>query len=387
MQQLMAKAHLAPPTFESSREDNEFISRLLLHHFLDEKDLKWLMQFENFDLSDNQKKALIFVREVEAIDNASYRQISYCDVSKASSDLRKLKGYDLLISKGKGRATYYVPGKGINKLPAEISTTPLEISTQGTEISTQGQVTSTQPRKISTQPHEISTQPYEISTPPSEISTQPRVTSTQPQEISTQGNEISTQGNEAQGNEISTQGNEISTQGNEISTQGTEISTQGTEISTQGTEISTQGNEISTQGNEISTQGNEISTQGTKISTQGNEISTQGNEISTQGNEISTQGNEISTQPLIEIPKDILKKIFELKQREHDKQKVIEIIKNLCSIRALSSDEIAGILNKREDYIRRKYLNKMIERKELRYQRPEMISHPEQAYITNSKQN
>jgi len=76
-------------------------------------------------------------------------------------------------------------------------------------------------------------------------------------------------------------------------------------------------------------------------------------------------------------------KIFELKQREHDEQKVMRIIKNLCSIRALKSDEIAYFLNKRGDYIRRKYLNKMIERKELRYLYPEMLNHPEQAYITN----
>lgn len=50
MRRLMQAAHLVPPTFESSRENNEFASRLLLHHFLDANDLEWLKQFENLDL-------------------------------------------------------------------------------------------------------------------------------------------------------------------------------------------------------------------------------------------------------------------------------------------------------------------------------------------------
>lgn len=68
--------------------------------------------FSEFQLNDNQKKALVFVRETEvAIDNQTYRQISGTDVLKSSSDLRKLRDDDLLEAKGKGRATYYVPGK------------------------------------------------------------------------------------------------------------------------------------------------------------------------------------------------------------------------------------------------------------------------------------
>ena len=183
----MVTAHLAPPTFESSRENNEFVSRLLLHHFLDAKDLEWLRQFEKFDLSNSQKQVLIFVREVGAINNPTYRQMADCDIIKASADLRELRRYEFLISKGKGKATYYVSGK-----------------------------------KLSTQPLEI------------------------------------------------------------------------------------------------------------------------------------------STQPQLEIPQELLEEVSKLKQREHDEQKVMGIIERLCSIRALTSDEIAGILNKREDHIRRKYLSKMI---------------------------
>jgi ATP-dependent DNA helicase RecG len=111
MRKLMERSHLAPPTFESSRESNHFVARLLLHHFLNEEDIAWLNIFSEFQLNDNQKKALVFVRETEAIDNQTYRQISGADVLKSSSDLRKLRDDDLLEAKGKGRATYYVPGR------------------------------------------------------------------------------------------------------------------------------------------------------------------------------------------------------------------------------------------------------------------------------------
>jgi ATP-dependent DNA helicase RecG len=81
-----------------------------LHHFLGEEDLKWLGAFDRFDLDDNQKKALIFLRETGAVDNSVYRQFSGVDTLHASSALRKLREYGLLIQKGKGTATYYVAG-------------------------------------------------------------------------------------------------------------------------------------------------------------------------------------------------------------------------------------------------------------------------------------
>lgn len=231
MRKLMEKAHLAPPTFESSRENNEFTIRLLLHHFLDANDLEWFNQFERFDLTDPQKQALIFVREVGAIDNTTYRQMADCDTLKASADLKELKGYELLISKGKGKATYYVPG-----------------SMLGNTLSTQGDVLSTQPPVLSTQPPAVSTQPL-----------------------------------------------------------------------------------------------------------------------------------------CPEIPQIILNEIASLRKKEHNFEKVSDLILKVCDIKSMTSNEIALIFKKREDYIRRKFLNKLIAEKKLKYLYPEMINHPSQAYLTNSK--
>ncbi len=109
MRTLMEKANLMPPTFESDHANNQFTARLLLHHFLNESDIKWLMLFNDFDLTDSQKRAIIFVREVGAIDNQTYRQLNRVDILKASSDLRGLREKGIVLQKGKGRNTYYMP--------------------------------------------------------------------------------------------------------------------------------------------------------------------------------------------------------------------------------------------------------------------------------------
>ena len=223
MRRLMQEAHLVLPTFESSRENNEFTVRLLLHHFLDEKDIDWLNSFLSLDLNDAQKQALIFVREVGAIDNQTYRQMADCDTLRASSELRMLKNSDLLKSKGKGKATYYIAG-----------------------LKAQSQDPNTQPQDPNTQPKE-----------------------------------------------------------------------------------------------------------------------------------------EKRLLLMSELHKDICVKVNNLKKRENDPAKLTEIIKEICSLRAYSSNEISVILNKREDYIRKQLIRQMLKNKELIFLYPEMINHPEQAYLTN----
>jgi ATP-dependent DNA helicase RecG len=97
------------PTFESDRANNSFTSRLLLHHFLREEDLEWLRQAPG-ELSDSQRYALIFLREQGGINNQTLRQLTGADVLTSSQDLRKLRDLKLVTQKGKGSATYYLPG-------------------------------------------------------------------------------------------------------------------------------------------------------------------------------------------------------------------------------------------------------------------------------------
>jgi ATP-dependent DNA helicase RecG len=110
MRRLMREAGLVPPTFESSRPDNEFTARLLLHHFLSPEDLQWLDTLGAADLPSEGKMALVFVRETGAIDNAVVRDLSGLETLKASALLRHLCQLDLLRKVGKSTATYYEPG-------------------------------------------------------------------------------------------------------------------------------------------------------------------------------------------------------------------------------------------------------------------------------------
>lgn len=108
----MKKAGMMPPTFESNRSANQFTARLLLHHLLDSETIQWLATYADFSLNDEQRLALVFVREVGAIDNTTYRQLnSDINNQKASFDLHNLCAKGLLDQKGQTRSTYYIAGE------------------------------------------------------------------------------------------------------------------------------------------------------------------------------------------------------------------------------------------------------------------------------------
>ncbi len=164
MRKLMQNSHLVPPTFDSDRQNNQFTSRLLLHHFLDEKDLQWLSRFDEHHLKDGQKQALIFVREVGAIDNTTYRQMSNCDVIQASIELRQLKNLELFKSKGKGKGTYYIPGDNLGAPDDELITGTNDLRagvkaviTHAKDLSTHAQGLSTHGKSKKTTESEIRT--------------------------------------------------------------------------------------------------------------------------------------------------------------------------------------------------------------------------------------
>ena len=254
MRKLMEKAHLAPPTFESNRENNEFTSRLLLHHFLDDNDLEWLKQFENFNLTDSLKQALIFVREVGAIDNSTYRQMADCDTLKASNELRLLKTCNLLKSKGKGKSTYYIAG-----------------------------------------------------------------------------------------------------------------------------------DELNTPASNLSTPASNLSTPASNLSTLASNLSTPASNLSTPASNLSTPTSDLSTPALDALPEEIQSEVRSLGKRINDPEILKRLILKICSIKSFKSNELAEILGKREDYLKRKFLGELISTKELKYVHPEMINHPEQAYLTNNQ--
>ena len=110
MRELMLANGLLPPTFESTRRPDQFVATFLFHHFLGPDDLAWLRRLTREALSDEEARALVFVRELGAIDNAAYRSINRTDTLGASVHLRRLRDLGLLDMKGGGSRTYYVPG-------------------------------------------------------------------------------------------------------------------------------------------------------------------------------------------------------------------------------------------------------------------------------------
>ncbi|ODV00450.1 MAG: hypothetical protein ABT20_15995 [Rubrivivax sp. SCN 70-15] len=117
MRELMLAHDLLPPTFESTRQPDQFVATFLFHHFLGPDDLAWLRRLTREAISDEDARALVFVRERGAIDNAAYRSINHTDTLNASVHLRRLRDLALLAMKGSGSRTYYVPGAAFAAAP------------------------------------------------------------------------------------------------------------------------------------------------------------------------------------------------------------------------------------------------------------------------------
>lgn len=146
MRRLMKEAGMMPPTFESDHFRNIFTTRILLHHFLPEEDVKWLASLHIKGLVDGQKTALIFLREVGAIDNITYRQLSGTKYREALRDLKQLENLGLLDSHGQGRQTYYTPTSklmamyqaNITTSESNLQTSEVNLQTSGTNLQTSG---------------------------------------------------------------------------------------------------------------------------------------------------------------------------------------------------------------------------------------------------------
>ena len=63
-----------------------------------------------------------------------------------------------------------------------------------------------------------------------------------------------------------------------------------------------------------------------------------------------------------------------------------EVIILLCTVRPMTREKLAALLQRKEDYIRIKFLKEMVKNGELHYLYPEMVKHPEQAYIAYSQE-
>ena len=125
MRDEMKKANLSVPFIESNRSNNLFVLTLLPHHLFDKEDIQWLQSFRRHNLTDEEARTLIVIREKGAISNAEYRTIHGVDTLTASSHLRRLRDIGLLEQKGRGNATFYVPTLGLLSGGTESSALPI----------------------------------------------------------------------------------------------------------------------------------------------------------------------------------------------------------------------------------------------------------------------
>ena len=134
IREAMDKAGLVPPLFESDRGQDQFSVFFFFHHFLGEEDLRWLGQFRDLHLGNEDARALVVAREAGGIDNATYRALNKVDTLTASNALRRLRDAGLLSQQGKGSATWYQPtGKltktdGLSSDLGALSSTPEGLS-------------------------------------------------------------------------------------------------------------------------------------------------------------------------------------------------------------------------------------------------------------------
>lgn len=112
MRKMMQEANLTTPVITSDRRLNIFKLTLLSIHFIEQEDIKWLENFKNCNLADEEARALLFVRRFNSIDNAAFRAVnSGTDTLKASRYLQRLRDLELLEQRPQGSATYYIPGR------------------------------------------------------------------------------------------------------------------------------------------------------------------------------------------------------------------------------------------------------------------------------------
>ena len=114
--------------------------------------MEWLAQYAEFGLMNEQKLALVFVREVGAIDNATYRQLdSSITHARARLEIHKLCDLGFLEKKGQGRNTYYIRTSKVvslgerlrpqgERLPAKEQRLPPQHGTLDQNIPPQGEM-------------------------------------------------------------------------------------------------------------------------------------------------------------------------------------------------------------------------------------------------------
>ena len=107
MLESMLEANLSLPLFDSDRDRDRFQVTLYSHNLFDDEALQWLSQFKEHNLTDEEAKILVVLKEKGTVNNAVCRLVNDIDTLKASQMLKRLRDIGLIEIHGKSTATYY----------------------------------------------------------------------------------------------------------------------------------------------------------------------------------------------------------------------------------------------------------------------------------------
>jgi len=102
----MREANLEPPRFDDRRAS--FKVTFHNHTLMTAEAISWLNQFSHLPLNDQQRLALVYLRQHSHIDNRDYRRLNRVDMMIAGQDLRGMVQTGLVEQTGFGRWTKYV---------------------------------------------------------------------------------------------------------------------------------------------------------------------------------------------------------------------------------------------------------------------------------------
>ena len=102
----MREARLEPPRFHDTR--NYFRVTFKNNALMTPEALRWLNQFAGHPLNDNQRMALVYLRDNDRMTNSDYRRLNNVyDTAQATRELRELVETGLVRMHGTRRWAYY----------------------------------------------------------------------------------------------------------------------------------------------------------------------------------------------------------------------------------------------------------------------------------------
>jgi ATP-dependent DNA helicase RecG len=121
MQQAMKSSGLYTPYFESNRTTNTFAAYLLFHSLESRSDGDWLRERGLAVLSEEDRHAMIFLREMGAINSRAYRSICGRDELDAGRSLKNLRDRGFIELRGATDVYYVMSDKVVTKHDAVVT--------------------------------------------------------------------------------------------------------------------------------------------------------------------------------------------------------------------------------------------------------------------------